>query len=85
MREDTRKRFTFKNFTKSFVKIFKTEELVYSLTTDGATLLFKTDPKYEEVYDRCLSQTNRISCYVECKNKTGNKIVISDIRYLRVS
>lgn len=60
------------------------DKLVYCIKTNNSEeLLFETKKKYESEYDNNFNKTNMIGGLIEFINYFNNKIVISNIRFLK--
>lgn len=60
------------------------DKLVYCINTSNSEeLLFETKKQYETEYDNSFKKTNMISGLVEFINYFNNKIVITNIRFLK--
>lgn len=81
MNEKERFKFEIVNIEKL---TFCDDKLVYCIkTSDSKELLFETKIQYEIEYDNSFNKTNMIGGLVEFINKFNNKIVISNVRFLK--
>ena len=63
---------------------FENDKMLYEIYSDGDNVFqFETKKIYEDLYDSKFEKTNRIGALVEFINNFNNKIVISNIRFMR--
>lgn len=81
MKEKERFKFEIMNIEK--LK-FCDDKLVYCIkTNDAEVLLFETKIEYEIAYDISFEKTNMIGGLVEFINQFNDKIVVSNLRFLK--